>query len=113
MERVTLSGIDELQLEDINGFVAVVHNEQWWVGCVLHTDEDSKTVTVNLLYPQGPSQTFNYPAKQNFITVSNIDVIAKVDPRTVTGRTYTISKQETKAATVKLKLWKKHHGCMQ
>jgi len=35
------------------------------------------------------------------------DVLTKVDPRTVTGHTYTITKQEGKAATNKLKAWKK------
>lgn len=107
-ERVTLSGIDELPLEDINGFITVVHNDQWWVGCVLHMDEDSKIVTVNLLYPQGPSQSFKYPSKQNIITVSSSYALTTVDPSTVTGRTYTISKQEAKAATDRLKLWKKY-----
>jgi len=42
------------------------------------------------------------------ITVSSTDALTKVDPRTFTGRSYTISKQETKAATDRLKLWKKH-----
>ena len=40
--------------------------------------------------------------KQNIITIS-------VDPRTVTGCIYTITKQESKAATDRLKLWKKHN----
>lgn len=106
-ERVTISGMDELPWEDINGFITVVHDDQWWVGCVLHTDEDSKVVRVNLLHPQGPSQSYKYPSKQNIISVSNTDALTKLDPRTVTGRTYTISKQEAKAATDRLKLWKK------
>ena len=78
------------------------------VACVLRTDEDNKTVTLNLLYPPGPSQSFKYLYKQSTITVSSTDVLTKVDPRTVTGRTYTISKQETKTTTDRLKLWKKH-----
>jgi len=88
-----------MPLEHSNGFITVVCNDQWWAGCVLHTDEHSKIVEVNLLYPQGPSQLFKYPFKQDIITVSSIDPLTKVDPRTVTGSTYTISKQETKAAT--------------
>ena len=69
-ERVTLSETVELPLEEINGFVTVVHNDQWRIGCVLHTDEDSKTVTMNFLCPQGPSHSFKYPPKQNIITIS-------------------------------------------
>jgi len=34
------------------------------------------------------------------------DVFTKVDPRAVTGHTYTIAKQESKATTDKLKAWK-------
>ena len=51
-ERVTLSETVELPLEEINGFVTLVHNDQWWISYVLHADEDSKTVTMNFLYPQ-------------------------------------------------------------
>ena len=98
-ERVTLSETVELPLEEINGFVTVVHNDEWWIGCVLLTDEDSKTVTMNFLCPQRPSHSFKYPPKQNIITISYTDVLTKVDPRTVTGHTYTITKQESKAAT--------------
>ena len=106
-ERVTLSETVELPLEEINGFVTVVHNDQWWISYVLHTDEDSKTVTMNFLCSQEPSHSFKYPPKQNII-ISYTDVLTKVDPRNVTGRTY-ITKQESKAATDRLKLWKKHN----
>ena len=82
-ERVTLSETVELPLEEINGFVTVAHNDEWWIGCVLHTDEDSKTVTMNFLCPQGPSHSFKYPHKQNITTISYTDVLTKVDPRTV------------------------------
>ena len=44
-ERVTLSETVELPLEEINGFVTVVYNDQWWISCVLHINEDNKTVT--------------------------------------------------------------------
>ena len=76
-ERVTLSETVELPLEEINGFVTVVPYDEWWIGCILHTDEDSKTVTMNLLCPQGPSHSFKYPPKQNIITISYTDVLTK------------------------------------
>ena len=106
-EKVTLCETDELPFEEINGFVTAVHNDQWWIGCVLHIDEISREIKINFLCPQGPSQSFKYPAKQNTLVIPVKDVLTKVDPRTVTGRTYTISKQESKAATDKLKTWKK------
>ena len=40
--KVTLSELDELPLEEIKGFVTVVRNSQWWVGCVLYADENSR-----------------------------------------------------------------------
>ena len=63
---------------------------------------------MNFLFPQGPSHSFKYPPKQNTITISYTDVLTKVDPRTVTCHTYTITQQESKAATDRLK-WKKHN----
>ena len=32
----TISEAGELPLEEIKGFVIVVYNDQWWIGCVLH-----------------------------------------------------------------------------
>ena len=61
---------------------------------------------MTFLCPQGPSHSFKYPPKQNIITISYTDVLTKVDQRTLTGCTYTITKLESKAATDKL--WKKH-----
>ena len=105
--KVTLSELDDLPLEEIKGFVTTVHNSQWWVGCVLYADEDSREIKINFLCPQGPSPSFKYPSKQNVLVIPQNDVLTKVDPRTVTGRTFTITKQESKAATNKLKAWKK------
>ena len=45
--KVTLSELDELPLEEIKGFVTSVHNSQWWVGCVLYADEDSREIKIN------------------------------------------------------------------
>ena len=105
--KVILSELDELPLEEINGFVTAVHNSQWWVGCILYAHEDSREIKINFLYPQGLSPSFKYPSKQNVLVISQNDVLTKVDPRTFTGCTYTITKQKIKAATDKLKVWKK------
>ena len=59
-ERVSVFE-SELALKDISGFVACVHEDKWWVVCVLQVSEDSNTVTVNFLHPQRPSQPFRYP----------------------------------------------------
>ena len=105
--KVILSELDKLPLEEIKGFVTAVHNSQWWVACALCAYEDSREIKINFRCPQGPSPSFKYPSKQNVLVISQNDVVTKVDSRTVTGRTYTVTKQESKAATNKLKVWKK------
>ena len=107
-EKVALVETDGLSLEEINGFVAVVYDEMWWIGCIHNIEEDGRNIKIDLLCPHGPSQSFKYPSRRNTIVVPYSDVLTKVDLRTVTGRTYTISQQESKTATDKLKAWKKH-----
>ena len=107
-EKVALVEADELPSVEINEFVAVVHDEMWWIGCIHNVYKDSKSIKIDLLCPQGPSQSFKYPSKQNIVVVPYSDVLIKVNPRTVTGRIYTISKQESKTATDKFKARKKH-----
>jgi len=105
-EKTAICERDELSLEEIKGFVTAVYNDQWWIGCVLHKDQDSREIKINFLCPQGPSHSFKYPAIQNILVIPHKDVLTKVDPRTVTGSTYTITNQESKTATDKLKAWK-------
>ena len=107
-EKLASIETDGLPLEEINGFVAVVYDEMWWIGYVHNVDENDRNVKIDLLCPLGPSQSFRYPSKQNIVVVRYSDVITKVDPRTVTGHTHTISKQESKTVTDKLKARKKY-----
>ena len=106
VERVTIQE-NELALEDVSGFITCLHEEQWWVGCVLHVDEDNREVLVKFLHPHGPSPSFRYPAKENKIIVSLENILTKVDPRTTTGRVYTLTRAESKSATQKFNLLKK------
>ena len=46
----------ELEMEDVSGYVICIHNNQWWLGCVLEKDLDD--VQVSLLHPPGPSRSF-------------------------------------------------------
>ena len=94
---------DDLQIEDIHGFVTCSHEEQWWVGCVIHVDEDTLAVTISILQPHGPSSSFRFPAVPNVVNITLDKVLTKVDPRTTTGRKYTLTKLESKRATQKLK----------
>ena len=99
-EKVASVETEGLPIEEINGFVTVAYEEDWWIGCVLNVDEDSGNIKIELLCPRGPSQSFKYPLERNTVVVPYVDILTKVDPRTVTGHTYTISKQ-SKIATNK------------
>ena len=69
VERVTLSETTELSLEEINGFVTAVKNDQWWVGCVLRVEEECRKLFVIFLNTHGPSHTFAYPLKKQILSV--------------------------------------------
>lgn len=80
-----------------------MYEDNWCLGCVLQVNQEDKTVRINILIPNGPSQSYKYPARERVILVSADDILTKVDPRTSYGRIYTISKEETKAAKEQLK----------
>ena len=102
-ERVTHLSKMEIAIDEIKGFVTAVYENEWWLGCVLQVNQDDKTISINILIPHGPSQSYKYPAEERVIMVSTDNILTKVDPRTSYGRIYTISKEETKAAIQQLK----------
>lgn len=93
---------DELAPEEIHGFVTCLHKQQWWAGYVVKI-EDSEAL-IRLLHPHGPTPSFRYPVEEDIVRLSLGKVLTKINPRTTTGRVYTITKQESKSATQKLKL---------
>ena len=98
---VSLPWRNELTFENVSGFVTCCYNEQWWLACVLQLDADCGTVKVTMLHPCGPSESFKYPRKQHIITLSMSDIMTKVDPRSRTGRVYTLSSNEKTIASEK------------
>ena len=93
---------DDLPVESISGFVTCLVDRKWWLACVLQLKEDENLVKVTLLHPPGPSQSYRYPKNEHIETVAVRDVLSKVDPRSRSGRVYTLSKQEAKATMDKL-----------
>jgi len=78
------------------------HEEDWWIGCVLNVDEDIRNIKIELLCPHGQAITvFQIPIQILHVMVPYVDILTKVDPRTVTGHTYTKSEQESKIASNK------------
>ena len=89
----------ELEMEEVSGYVICIHNNQWWLGCVLEKDLENVQVKLSLLHPSGPSRSFWYPRTPEIVTVPLFRVVLLVEPRTTTGRTYTIPQNVSKAAS--------------
>jgi len=98
-ENVSLEA-EELQPEAIVGFVTCLVEEKWWLACVLEVIEQVE-VKLTLLHPHGPSRSFKYPAKEDVHIIPVQNIFITVDPRTVSGRTYTLSKEEFSSTTMK------------
>lgn len=102
IEKVTKEET-ELEMELVCGFVTCSHNSCWWLGCVLEKYLDDAEVKFTLLHPHGPSLSFKYPSQPDIVTLPLSSILTIVEPRTTTGRQYSIRKTESKAATTKLK----------
>ena len=101
-ERVTLTK-NEIPPESIAGFVTCLHEENWWLACVLEVCSDTKEVKLTFLHPHGPSNSFKYPEPQNFHIIPMDNILTLVDPRTRSGRVYSLRKKEMTFATEQLR----------
>lgn len=84
------SANSELLLENISGFVT----------CVVESEDP--LVTVTFLHPHGPCSSFRYPKAPDVHTLITRDILTSVDPRSRTGRVYTLTKSEIKSASERL-----------
>ena len=91
----------ELEIEEISGYVTCIYDAQWWLAFVLETDKVNAEVKVTFMHPRGPSRSFKYPSQPDILIVPSSDILTKVDAKTATGRTYTLSRKESKLATQK------------
>ena len=57
-ERVTHLIKTEIAIDEIKGFITAVYENEWWLDCVLQVNQDDKTVSINILIPHGPSQSY-------------------------------------------------------
>ena len=85
--------MNEIPPESIAGFVTCLHEENWWLACVLEVCSDNKEVKLTFLHPHGPSNSFKYPEPQNIHTIPMDDILTLVDPRTRSGRVYSLTKR--------------------
>ncbi|SMN01563.1 hypothetical protein SPONN_2634 [uncultured Candidatus Thioglobus sp.] len=101
--RVTAMG-SQLPLEQISGFVTCCYEEQWWVACVLQLDAEKDEVKVAVLRPHGPANSYKHPSKEQIINIPISRILTSIDPRSASGRVYTLTKKENMTATDKLTL---------
>ena len=94
---------NEIPPESITGFVTCLHEENWWLACVLEVCSDTKEVKLTFLHPPGPSNSFKYPEPQNTHTIPMVDILTLVDPRTRSGRVYSLTIKEMTFATEQLR----------
>ena len=80
--------------EQISGFVTCLCDGEWWLACVLEHNQDENRVKVTCLHPPGPSNSFKFPSYEDIRILPTNDILALVNPRTRSGRTYTLLKKE-------------------
>ena len=94
--------VDKIISDQLTGYVTCVYDQHWWVAYVQEIDVDNSLVTLKFLHPHGPSASFRYPQREDILTLPIADVLTVVNPRTATGRVYTLSKRESQDASEKL-----------
>ena len=99
-ERVC-SEDDDVHVESIAGFVTCVFEGKWWLARVLRIPSSENQVELTLLHSAGPS-SFKFLTTEHIIAVPRKDILLVVDPRTRTGRVYTLTKKEIRMTSDKL-----------
>ena len=98
MERATKL-VTDLELEQVPGYVTCKYQGHWWLAQVLAKDSDNSEVKLSVLHPSGPCRSFKHPSSPNIINIALADVLTIVEPQTTTGRIYTLTQRQNKAAT--------------
>ena len=68
---VDVASQDNLTLENIKGFVTLVHNNKWCLAVTLQTFPD--TEEVSCLESAGPARSFVYPQTQDILVIPASD----------------------------------------
>jgi hypothetical protein len=78
---------DTIELKDITGFVTCMHDNFWWLGCVLSDSEESNDVKISFLHCHGHCATYIYAAMPHILWLPQSAILAKVSPKTATVQT--------------------------
>jgi hypothetical protein len=82
-----------------------MNNNFRWLGCVLSVSEESNDVKISFLHPHGPSASYIHPATPHILRLPQSTILAKVSRNTATGRTYTLTSEETKLTAERSKTY--------
>jgi hypothetical protein len=82
-----------------------VYGTFWWLGCVLSVSEESNDVKISFLHPRGPSASYIYPATPHILWLPQSAILPKVSPKPATGRTYTLTSEDTKLTVERSKTY--------
>ncbi|CAH0558681.1 unnamed protein product [Brassicogethes aeneus] len=99
-ERNVAKPVDTLKLEDVSGYVTTVYGKNWWLGYVLEKDEEHDEVKITFLHPCGPASSLSYPRHADVLWLSVVDILARVNPVTPTGRTYALGGSDVKLTQI-------------
>lgn len=68
-----------------------------WLACILYVDTENAETQLTLLHPYGKS--LKYPKVPDILTIPLSKILTTVNPRTTTGRIYTLAQNEIKVAS--------------
>jgi hypothetical protein len=71
-----------------------MHDNFWWLGCVLSISEESNDMKISSLHPHGPPASYIYLAKTDILGLPQSEILAKVSPNTAIGCAHILTSEE-------------------
>ena len=97
-ERTSSTIVPNVPFCAIKGYVIAVYDAKWYLACVLETHPATQEIQLSFLHPEGPARSYHYPAISDILLMDSRDVLHVVEPTTITGRVYSLSKKDTSIA---------------
>ncbi len=78
----------------VSDYVTVHYDGQLRLSSIMEAFQREGEVKVKFLHPNGPSASFFFPDNEDQCIVDISDLLVSVEPKTATGRTYSLTKRE-------------------
>ena len=69
-----------LQSIAINEFVAVVYDDQWWLGTVQEVSVENNDANVSFLHPAGPRTSFHWASTPDVCWIKYTNILGVLNP---------------------------------